>query len=219
MFDVVVSKDNEERFVAMAEKLGYTGLCFLYKNQKELNSKKLESLRSKSELNLYAGILTDEPKQFNTDLTVVKDCGRKFFESKFGDLVINLEKQPKDFMHHRSSGLNQVLCKLAKEKGKVITIDFSLILNSKDTERANILGRIMQNIVFARKYKFDLALASFATKPEDMRSPHDLKAFLITLGAHPSEASKALKSIKNKISHNLKKKSTSYLAEGVELVD
>ena len=77
----------------------------------------------------------------------------------------------------------------------------------------------MQNIRFARKFKFELAIASFATSPDKMRSPHDLKAFLITLGMHPKESKESLTAISNKIQDKLKKKSPSYIAEGIELIE
>jgi RNase P/RNase MRP subunit p30 len=55
-----------------------------------------------------------------------------------------------------------------------------------------ILGRIMQNIKLARKYKMKIKLASFARNPYELRDCNDLLSFGILVGLHPSEAKKAL---------------------------
>ena len=211
MIDVVIPNGNEKDFIRMAEKLGFSSLCFIYE--------KPTVASYDSKLKIYSGIISKKIKHINSDLVVVPNADRTFFESEHGDMGIHLEIQTKDFLHHKSSGLNQVLCELAKQNRKITGIDFSMILNSNSVERALVFGRIVQNIHFARKYKFDLALCSFASNPSEMRSPHDLKAFLISLGMHPSEAQNALSCVEKKILDNIRKKSPSYIGEGVEIVD
>ena len=83
-------------------------------------------------------------------------------------------------------------CKFAKENRVIIGINFSDILNSSGVERANILGRIMQNIRLCRKYKVDMLTASFATDPFEMRSAKDLLSFNISLGMEPGVSKRAL---------------------------
>jgi RNase P/RNase MRP subunit p30 len=215
MIDIVIPNGNEKEFVEMASKLGYDSLCFLYS--------KPTKIEIKSKLKLYSGVLTtvNNIGKYDSDLVCIKgsDDNRIFFESSKGDLVFGLEIQRKDFIHHRSSGLNHVLCSLAKEKEKVVCVSFSDLINSSSLERSRMFGRISQNIVFARKYKFSLGLASFATNPLQMRSPHDFKAFLIVLGMHPSESKNALSCVEKKILNNFRKKSSSYIAEGIEIIE
>ena len=51
----------------------------------------------------------------------------------------------------------------------------------------------MQNVRFCRKYKVNTVIASFASKPEEMRSAHDLISFGISIGMHPKQAKESLK--------------------------
>jgi len=103
------------------------------------------------------------------------------------------EQEPKDHTHYRRSGLNQVLCKIATKKNVRITFSFASILGATREKRALILGRIMQNIRLCQKYKTPMKIASFATEPYQMRSPHDLAAFFSQLGMQPDVVKKALK--------------------------
>ena len=116
---------------------------------------------------------------------------RKVVEDKNVDILLSPEKtRDRDFMHSRNSGLNQVLCKLAKKNDIAIGFDFNLVLNSKN--RGEILGRMMQNVGLCRKYKNKMVLLSGANNELDMRNPKDLVSFGIVLGMTPKEAKNAL---------------------------
>ncbi|MBU2633793.1 MAG: hypothetical protein KJ674_00960 [Nanoarchaeota archaeon] len=111
---------------------------------------------------------------------------RNILETKKNIILIGIEKnKPKDFMKSRNSGLNQVLCKLAKKNNISIGISFNDILNSKD--RINLLGRIMFNIKLCRKYKVKVILCNSTKNKEEIRNEKDLRAFALTLGLSPSE--------------------------------
>jgi len=124
------------------------------------------------------------------------DDDRRVFEKNKNIFIYNLEDKNRDFIHYRNSGLNQVLCKLAKKNDIAICFNFNLILNNEGMKKSQILGRMMQNIRFCRKYKVRTVIASFASKPEEMRSSHDLISFGISLGMHPKEAKESLKYLK-----------------------
>ena len=116
---------------------------------------------------------------------------RKVVEDKNVDILLSPEKtRDRDFMHSRNSGLNQVLCKLAKKNDIANGFDFNLVLNSKN--RGEILGRMMQNVGLCRKYKNKMVLLSGANNELDMRNPKDLVSFGIVLGMTPKEAKNAL---------------------------
>lgn len=184
--DVVFPDGNEEEFIEMAKKLGYGGLFFIYPIEK---LKKNESITKG--INIKKGSISDI-KNFQkakrlTGFVIVKGSknDRHVLEKLKPSILFDLESGfQKDFMHHRASGLNQVLCKIA-EKNKV-AIGFSISSDSK------ILGRIRQNIRLCRKYKVKTIIASFAKDPYEMRPPHDLIAMFICLGMHPSEAKNSL---------------------------
>lgn len=207
MIDIVFPKNNEQEFIKIAEKLGTKKLCFAY-NFNEFN--KIE----KKPGFFYAVIARpDELRKIkNADLVIVKSSpeNRKVLESKRVDILFELENDPaKDFMHHRNSGLNQVLCAIAHKNKVIIAFSFNSILNSR--EPAKILGRMMQNAMLCRKFKVETAVASFATTPYEMRSLNDMKAFAAVAGL-----SRASASIHEKIQKNRKKQSPGYISEGVE---
>lgn len=136
-------------------------------------------------------------KVISIDERFVKNPDRREFEKRKDIVAYNLEDQKRDFIHYRNSGLNQVLCKLAKKNNIAIAFNFNLILNSEGMLRSQLLGRMMQNIKFCRKYKVNMVIGSFASKPEEMRSAHDLISFGISIGMHPKEAKESLKYIEN----------------------
>ena len=130
-------------------------------------------------------------KMFNIVEGISEEKNRKTVENKQIDILLAPERVGrKDRLNQRDSGLNDVLCKLAKENDVAIGFSFSDLLNSK--YRAVVLGRMMQNVRLCRKYKVRMVLASFAHDPWEMRSAYDLLAFGQVLGMTPKEATVAL---------------------------
>jgi hypothetical protein len=103
---------------------------------------------------------------------------RFVFEKNKDILVYNLEDTGKrDFIHHRSSSLNQVLCGLANKNNIKVGLSFNSLLKADPIPRAKILGRMKQNIKLCNKYKVSTLVASFANKPYEMRNNKDLESF------------------------------------------
>ena len=97
------------------------------------------------------------------------------------DIVYGMETiHPKDSMHFVRGGLDQVLCKIAAEKGKILAFSFSDILNS--SSQGKLLARIMFNVKLCKKYKVPMMVCSFAASKEEMRSAKDLQALGRILG-------------------------------------
>jgi RNase P/RNase MRP subunit p30 len=198
--DIVFPNKNEKEFIAMASLLGYSDLCFAYEKEKNLSN-----LQAKTKVNLHSAIITDaknvKKAKKLADVVIVKAANnRHIIEKAKPDIIFGLEESPaKDFIHHRNSGLNHVLCELARINKVMVGFSFNFILKTKGMLRSQIIGRMSQNIRLCRKYKVTTAISSFATNPYEMRSPHDLIAFGITLGMHPSEAKKSLKSVVERI--------------------
>lgn len=194
--DIAFPKGNEKEFVDLAIKLGYGNLCFVYSSIKDIDG--LKKLNGKYGINLYSGLLSKPEEIFRlknkADLILVRgsDKDRFVLEKAKPDILSGLENKGRDSLHYRASGLNQVLCKLAKENDIYIGLDFSSLLIADDQQKAILLGRMRQNAKFCRKYKVKIVIASFAKKPMQLRSPHDLISFGIALGMHPSEAKKSL---------------------------
>ncbi len=177
--DFVFPKDNEEKFIEIALKLGYSSLHFIYepKNFKKYNSKKIK---------IYSGIISkNKIKNIDPDFIVTKadDSIRPVLERGQVDIAFDFEQSTKkDFIHHRNSGLNQILCKIIKDNNITLAFSFSSILNSKNPQ---LLGRITQNLQLAKKYSMKIILASFTNNPYRMSSPKDLASLLKILGNVP----------------------------------
>ncbi len=206
-FDVVFPKGNEQEFIRIAEKLQVPGLCFAYpftdKKAAAACKSSLQQLQEKTKVILKLAFIASEKQIYKA-----KDIGMIAVASATGDepydreliakyqphIVYNLESSPKkDYIHSRRSGLNQVLCKFAAKNNVVVAISFSSVLNSKN--RAQLLGRMMQNIRMCSKYRVSTAIASFASDPYDMRSPHDLQSFLLSFGMNTKKAKDSISAI------------------------
>lgn len=184
MREIVFPNGNEEEFVDMAEKLGYSELFFVYDINKRGIEEKIKPLEKKTKIRLSVIYITKNSKHNIKNKTIIMESSSKnrhVIESKKTQAIFNLENQKReDFIHHRAAGLNQVLCKLAKEKNIIIGFSFRSILNSK--ERYKVIGRMVQNIKLCKKYKTDMVFASYAKKPYEMRGSKDIRILFFLLG-------------------------------------
>jgi RNase P/RNase MRP subunit p30 len=190
MMDIVIPNNNEEEFITMAEKLGYKALCFLYSFNDYFNKQKNYE-KKENKIKTYYGVLADyrninkingKLKNKKTFVAIKSSSyDREIIEKSKVDMIFSFEDSPKrDFIHQRASGLNHILCKLAKENNVTIGFSLSSILNSGD--KHVVLGRMKQNIKMCKKTRTKTAIASFAKKPSEMRSVHDLKSLFKILG-------------------------------------
>lgn len=150
-------------------------------------------------------------------LVIVEGCydNRFILENKRVDILVSPERnRGKDHLHYRHSGLDDVLCKIAKKNNIAIAFSFSEILNNKN--RSKQLGRIMQNIRFCRKYKLRIVFASFAKTKWEMRNPEDLMSLAIVLGMHQKEAKGSIEATAKILKE--KEESRSFIAEGVKII-
>jgi len=204
--DLVLAKNNEKEFIEIAERLGIGGICFVYsfKNKNDFlqNQDKFNKLQEKTEIKLFTGLIADSKNISKakklSKVVIYKSTGndRQVIEKSKANIVFDLGTiATRDSMHHRNSGLNQILCKLANKNNIMIGFSFSSLLNTEGRIRSQILGRMMQNIRLCRKYKVKTVIASFAEKPYDLRSCFDLKSVFVSLGMHPKEASDSLENI------------------------
>jgi RNase P/RNase MRP subunit p30 len=115
------------------------------------------------------------------------EYNRKILENKRVNALVLRHKGQKDSLKERGSGLNQVLCKIARDSNKAILIDFKEILEAEGSEKAKILGRLMQNIMLLKKYNVKTGIIN-----KQGRDNYDLFAFLLTLGASTKFAKDAV---------------------------
>lgn len=215
--DIVLPNNNEQEFIKIAEALDYRGICFVYD---ETQFKKMSNLNLNTKIKIFSGVLISNLNSYdkfrnNADIILYKGSDRKVFERGKIDIIYSLENSEQDdFIYQRNSGFNQILSKLSNKKGILIGLSLNLLLNSK--EPSKIIGRFMQNIRLCRKYRVQFFLASFAEKPMEMRSSHDLKAFGMVLGMNTAEIKE--KYNYDRIILNLDKKKSEYISKGIRIV-
>jgi len=173
--DIVIPENNEEDFIDMAKKLGIDKLIFCYR----FSDFDKYTIKDR---NIEKGIITDSrdirKAKKKCDFVISNSNDRYVFDNP-PNLVFELEKlYGKDSMHFRNSGMNQVLFKIAHKNKIKLGVSLSMILNSSQKNIPVLMGRMMQNIKLARKYKVDIKIASFARTPYEMRPAEDLKNFL-----------------------------------------
>lgn len=187
MIDVVFPRNNEKEFIELAKTLGFDEIVFVYPS-------KADFYHGTSNIKIHNALLCGEKKVQKDFFCFVRnpEDARFVFEKSHPFCVFDLELQLKDFMHHRGSGFNHVMARFAAEKGVHLGFSFRSVLDASSVQRAQIIGRLKQNIRLARKYKVKTIVASFAQSPYEMRSPHDLANFFTVLGMHPKEAKDSL---------------------------
>ena len=209
--DFVFPNDNEEELLEAAASFGYSGICFCYRYGADLIKKnlsaKLKNLKAEEnpKLKVYSALLVEEKslqklnkKEF--DFVILKaNKNLQNTLTRFSrkiDFVYGSEFiSGNDSLHSRKSGVNHVVCNLMKENNISMVVSLKDLICSMHLDPkkfAQLLGRISQNIILARKYKLNLKFVSFAEDKYGMRSRHDMIALLIVLGMHPKEAKDAL---------------------------
>lgn len=189
--DIVFPKDNEKKLINIAIRLGYSRLYLIYDHEDE---KKIKN----DNIEIKTGVKADlkNINKFRKADFVLMESSEKLrhmIEKNKPDIIYNIELVgKKDFMHHRNSGLNQVLCRLANKNKVKFGINFNNLIKNTKLSKEKIIGRLKQNIKLCRKFKVKLIIGSFATTPYEMRNPRDLLSLGITLGMHPKEAKDSL---------------------------
>lgn len=173
MEDYVFMKKNVE-VEKLAADLGFAKVDFLDSD--------FVLLKGKTQRELLKEIDTARNKKLKTVFKANSEEMLRFALEKSGvDIVYGMENiHPKDSLHYVRGGMDQVLCKLAAERGKVLAVSFSELLNSSG--QGKLLARIGFNIKLCKKYKVPMIFYSFANFKEEMRSAKDLQAFGRVLG-------------------------------------
>lgn len=176
MIDVFVGK-KDEKIEKQALKLGFDDLLFVKeikiiknfdKTDKEkydcylLNTANIENLRRMIDIGF-------NNTQKVIVLGVTNEINRIALEHKKVFALLNPQfERKKDFLDSRDSGLNQVLCKIAKEHGKLILVSVSSLLEPVS------LGRAIQNFRLCKKFNTDIQLVNFTDDENEMKSAFEL---------------------------------------------
>ena len=185
--DICIPNGNEEEFIEIALKLGTKSLLFLYEPKKARDIKKIDNKGIK----IYTANLI--LKNTNKQGINFSKANLHTIENKYISHLYDFESlEEKDNHHYRRSGVNQAIAKKIKEQNKTMIISVEQIITNKEPHK--IIGRVQQNLELAKKYKLQIAIASMAQKPENMRPEKEMQALIKTLG-HEEIAKRAIQEI------------------------
>ena len=179
--NLVLVKENKE-VLDLNKELGFSKCLFLNKDfvliEEQTKKKLLKEINEakKKELLVMIKPNTEEMLRF-------------VLEKTKADIIFGQELVcPRDSVHFVRGGLDQITCKIARDKKKIIAFSFNEILNSK--EKGKLLARMMFNIKLCKKYNVKMFFSNFSEKSSEMRSSHDLRSVWKVLGSHENSAFK-----------------------------
>ncbi|MEN9625713.1 MAG: hypothetical protein RL557_41 [archaeon] len=115
------------------------------------------------------------------------EFNRAILEIPEVDVLVSPElHNRKDKLKERDSGLNEVLCKIAKKNNIKIGIDLEKIKSLPKKEKAQAISRLQQNILLCKKTGCELTIF-----PQKKYAKQKIMEFLISLGSSTQIAKKA----------------------------
>jgi len=173
MDNYLVMKKSEE-IEKLSKSLGFERTYFINEDfviLSNLSKKELLKQASKAKqkkLMVFYRPESEEMVRFALEKTTV--------DAIFGAELIN----PKDSVHFLRGGLDQVPCKIASEKEKMVGFSFHELMEAQN--KGKLLGRMKFNVSLCRKYQVKVEFLTFFGHLEEMRSANDLQLFLRILG-------------------------------------
>jgi len=122
-------------------------------------------------------------KKENPDAEIVvraqgDEYNRKILENPEVDVLLGVELYGrKDFMKQRDSGLNEIMCRLAKKNNIKIGVGVGEIAKLGKIDKARILARVMQNIRLCKR-----SGAKIVVYPVGKFVKQDVMSFMLSLG-------------------------------------
>jgi len=107
------------------------------------------------------------------------ELNRKILEKEKINLLLLNQSGRTDKTKQRNSGFNHVLAKIAKKKNVAIGINFDEIIESGKKRKADIFGRVIQNIKLCNKNKLKMKFVSLKNK--NKRNIYDIKSLGLVL--------------------------------------
>jgi RNase P/RNase MRP subunit p30 len=161
-------KENKE-LLELSKELGFSKTLFLGKDFVLIKGKDKRKVLKEIKEGKRKGLMVIVRPESEEILRFVLE--KTEADMVFGQELIN----PEDSVHFRRGGLDQITCKIAFNKNKMIGFSFRDILEAKD--RSKLLGRMLLNVKLCKKYKVKMFLGNFSEDRWEMRGKHDLKAF------------------------------------------
>ncbi len=117
-----------------------------------------------------------------------EDFNRKMLENPDINILLSPElHNRKEPLKQRDSGLNEILCRIAKNNSIKIGIDIDEIKKLNNKDKSKVLARVIQNINLCKKTGAELVLF-----PRNKYKKQDLMGFLQSLKSSTIQAKKAV---------------------------
>ena len=184
--DLVFPRGNEEHLAAMAMRLGIRHLILCYELKDPLLRTRMKEVAMlthpdrgfSTEFAVLVASQAEVGKAHNLTKSVVAIARPELFEDRRVSYIIDMESGRRDdFIHHRNSGLNQVFLDQAVRGDKTLLVNAHALL-AGPLPQPVILGRMLQNNTFYRKYSPRVVVVSGAREPLEMRPWRDLQHLL-----------------------------------------
>lgn len=200
------------RFAATAKEFGYSGISVLDLNKNNTGTEQLPvdfSLFNAFEIRGKPSKLRDEIKKYkdSSDILIVRgedeEVSRAALESGRLDILL----QPVKF--------NDVFGKLAFDNSIALGFNIGSIIHARGDLRVWELRIMRTNLMYARKYDLQMALTCEPCSLYDFRSPREMASLGGLFGMSLKEAVDAMSAVPPDI---IRKKSSAYIQEGVEII-
>jgi len=209
-YDLCIGPGDLAEKILLAERLGWSGLCVSFDFDADYKSllKELENAKKESKLDFLVGarISVSEPQDVQkkaraaleyADLILVEggdeEINRAASECWEVDILCHPEKvSGKDLPDQKNSGVDHVIAHYMAERTIALEINFSELLCSFGMVRSQVMGRMRQNIMLAKKYGVPLIIASGGGDLFSLRAPRDLYSVCISLGMDAGFAKRVL---------------------------
>lgn len=235
-YDLHIRSEDLET-LRIAEHLGWSGICIVKNFNSDFRnfSGRIISLREKSKIEIFIGakikIKIPQDLQKNARIAleyadiILVDGGniginRSASECWEIDILCHPEKtEEKDWMDYKNSGIDPIIAKFMSERFIAIEINFSEVLNSSGILRSQILSRMRQNLVLAKKYNVPVVITSGAEDCLGLRAPMELISFGISLGMDENYAKNCVEKIPGLIIEKARnRKNPNVIMKGLEVV-
>lgn len=120
-----------------------------------------------------------------------------------------------DFIHHFNSGINHVLCNLAKENDIAFLISLNFLENKKHMYKD--FGRINQNLKFARKYEIPTYINFEINNLNQIKSKEQIMSTISLFDISNSQKIESVSYLEKRVLKNIEKKSKDFISDSIKI--
>jgi len=237
VYDLDAGAGDPAKKVLSAAYLGWSGICVVQSFDAGYRDflSALGAAGKVSQIEVFAGamITAEKPQEVEKKARAALEAGADIVLVAGGDPEINRAASEcwevdilchpekvsgRDLPDQKNSGLDHVMAGYMAERCMAIEINFSELLYSYGMVRSQMMGRMRQNVMLAKKYDVPLIIAS-GGDAFSLRAPEDLYSVCITLGMDAGFAKKVLAENPSRMVKKARdRKDPNVLMKGVSIV-